>query len=63
MLQPHMAGREFEKNPVLRGPCAVPRGITSDFGGCDFRGREGCAGVSSAFPDPLAVLQKIRGTD
>lgn len=59
MLQPY----KFEKTPVLRAPCAVPRGVTSDFGGRDFGDREGCAGVSSAVPDPLAVVQKTRATD
>ena len=63
LLQPYKAGREFEKTPTLRPLCAVPRGITSDFGGRGVGGREGCAGVSSAVLAPLAVVQKIRAMD
>lgn len=55
-------GRGIEKTPVLRAPCAVPRG-SCDFGDHGFGGREGCAEVSSAVPAPLAVVQKTRATD
>lgn len=58
---PTRVGREFQKTPVLKAPCAVPRGITSDFGGHGFRSREGCAGVSSAVPAPLAVVPRVPG--
>lgn len=58
---PTRAGREFQKTPVLKAPCAVPRGITSNFGGHGFRSREGCAGVSSAVPAPLAAVPWVPG--
>lgn len=48
---------------MLRAPCTVPRGVTSDCSGYGFGAREVCAAVSSAVPAPLAVVHKTRAMD